>query len=159
MAPRDRDEPAPVVLRWVAGAIDLALLSAFGNVTGLTVLAVADARWGGAAVGLGLAVMAATAAAYFAVGEGRWGMTLGKLAVGVRVVGADGRPPGTRRALVRFVARVAGTVALGAGWWPLLGGSEGRPRRAWHDAVAGTHAIRWVPWRQAPGPAARGGGR
>jgi len=71
VAPRDRDEPAPVVLRWVAGAIDLALLSAFGNVTGLTVLAVADARWGGAAVGLGLAVMATTAAGYFAVGEGR----------------------------------------------------------------------------------------
>ncbi|HXP59794.1 MAG TPA: RDD family protein, partial [Dongiaceae bacterium] len=38
---------------------------------------------------------------YYAVLEGRWGVTLGKLAFGLRVVGPDNSPPGFLRALPR----------------------------------------------------------
>ncbi|ADU50220.1 RDD domain containing protein [Thermaerobacter marianensis DSM 12885] len=153
--PVDRLDPAPLPLRWAAGLVDLILLGAVGNLAGLTVLELAGARGGWGTVGLAVLVVLATAAAYFAAGEGRWGTTLGKLAVGIRVVAGDGRPPGFRRALGRFAVRLVGTALLGAGWWPALVGSPRERGRTWHDAVAGTRAVRWRPWQQATGAAAR----
>ena len=145
--------PAPLMLRWAAGLIDLVLLAAAGNLVGLTVLEVAEPWAGGpAALALAAAAVVATAAAYFAVGEGRWGTTLGKLALGLRVVGEDGRPLGWRRALGRFLIRVVGTGLAGAGWWLRPGRGHGRGALPWHDALTGTRVVRWQPWRPAPEP-------
>ncbi|EKP94725.1 putative membrane protein [Thermaerobacter subterraneus DSM 13965] len=141
-------EPAPLGLRWAAGLIDLVLLSAAGNLLGLTVLEVAEAWTGGtAALALAGTAVLAAAAAYFAAGEGYWGTTLGKLALGLRVVEARGQCPGWRRALVRFLARMAGTVLAGAGWWPALGIGQRPAGPPWHDTVARTRVVRWRPWQ------------
>ena len=149
MAREPRAEPAPLPVRWAAALVDLALLWAVGDLVALTVLQIAGSWMGPAATlwAAGVAVLG-TWAVYFAVGEGRWGYTLGKLALGVRVLGENGRPVGWRRALLRFLARLAGTVVLGLGWWPALGAGGGAPaRRAWHDRVAGTAVYRLRPWQ------------
>lgn len=95
----------------------------------------------------------------------RFGWDLGKLAVGLRVVDADGRPPGWRRALVRSAVlwgppiailiaarvltvedvRLAGAVAvLTYGWFAAISWSIARDeqRRGWHDRAAGTWVLR-----------------
>ncbi len=72
------------------------------------------------------------------------GQTLGKQAVGIRVVRADGRPVGLGLALVRegVLKTVVSVALLGIGWlidalWPLAD----RQNRALHDLAVGTRVI------------------
>ena len=44
--------------------------------------------------------------AYFAIMEGQYGQTLGKMVLGIRVVGDDGSPIGTRAAVLRTLMRI-----------------------------------------------------
>jgi len=78
---------------------------------------------------------------YFVVLEGRWGATLGKLAMRLRVVDGRGRPPGYLPALVRMVLRL---IELN----PLVGGipaglvalfSVSKQRMG--DMLAGTYVL------------------
>lgn len=148
LPPTNRAVPAPLGLRWAAGLVDLVLLAAVGNLVGLTVLEVAETRTGGpTALALAGVSVLVTAGAYFAVGEGRWGTTLGKLALGLQVLGDDGRLPGWRRGLLRFVVRLVGTGIAGAGWWLALGGRDRKAGLPWHDALTRTRVVRWQPWR------------
>lgn len=67
------------------------------------------------------------------------GATPGKLALGYRIVGSDGRRIGLQRSLARYFAGVLSAIALGLGYaWigvdPL--------KRSWHDRIAGTYVIR-----------------
>jgi serine/threonine protein kinase/uncharacterized RDD family membrane protein YckC len=82
----------------------------------------------------------------FVVLQGRTGYTPGKYLRGLRVVGADRRPPGMRRALVRTLL----WVVDGFPWFvPLLGllvAGRRRDRRRIGDLVAGT----WVIDRKPP---------
>ncbi|WP_419947165.1 RDD family protein [Candidatus Poriferisodalis sp.] len=77
-----------------------------------------------------------------------WGATVGKLAVGLRVVRiADGTRPGLFRSLVRvLVPSFAGVSTLGVGWfivWFILVWStmSGQDRRGWHDKLSGTVVV------------------
>lgn len=45
-------------------------------------------------------------ALYFPLLEGLWGITLGKLAAGIKVVDYHGRRPGIRKALIRSLLRI-----------------------------------------------------
>ncbi len=78
---------------------------------------------------------------YFVVLEGRWGLTLGKLAAKVRVVDGQGAVPGYWKALLRTLLRLVEAN-------PLIGGlpagivvamSEYRQRLG--DMVAGTYVL------------------
>ena len=54
----------------------------------------------------GLAALLVTFA-YFAIMESRYGQTLGKMALGIKVVNeSDGRAPGTRAAVLRTLLRI-----------------------------------------------------
>ncbi len=97
----------------------------------------------------------------------RLGWTPGKLVIGLRVVAADGRPPGWTRAAARSAAMVGpyygamvaqaslglfdgpATVVAGATsvlamiWFPLLLWTVDNDsmRQGWHDHVAGTYVV------------------
>jgi uncharacterized RDD family membrane protein YckC len=78
-------------------------------------------------------------AAYVVLMHGTAGRTLGKMLVGVRVVGAAGEPIGYPRALARYLAWFLSALPL------LLGFAlaAARPdRRALHDLIAGTRVVR-----------------
>ncbi len=68
-----------------------------------------------------------------------FGKTLGKMVMGVRVVGADGSVSlHGRQAFVRALTFPLSFVVFGIG---LLGIPFGRERRAWHDRFAGTAVV------------------
>ena len=49
--------------------------------------------------------------AYFTIMEGRYGQTLGKMALGIKVVReGDGRAPGTRAAVLRTLMRIVDSI-------------------------------------------------
>jgi uncharacterized RDD family membrane protein YckC len=78
---------------------------------------------------------------YTAVLHAGPGQTVGKLLVGVRVVGLDGRPLGFGPALLRSLAGLLSLLPLGAGF--LMAGLR-RDKRALHDLLAGSR-VEWVP--------------
>jgi uncharacterized RDD family membrane protein YckC len=83
-----------------------------------------------------LAFLGLSYAGYF---TGTTGQTLGKIAVGLRVVDAGGRPPGYVRAFVRAALGSVGVLAAGAGLIPML---LDPARRALHDRVVKTRVVK-----------------
>lgn len=80
-----------------------------------------------------LAVSAVFFAALWTRGE-----TLGMRAWKLRIEGPDGRPPGWRPALLRFLFALLSWGALGLGYlWVLVD----RDRLAWHDRLSGTRLV------------------
>jgi uncharacterized RDD family membrane protein YckC len=67
------------------------------------------------------------------------GQTLGKMAVGVRVVALDGGPVGLSRAVLRLVGYWVSSIALGIGY---LIAAFRADKRALHDLLAGTRVER-----------------
>lgn len=68
----------------------------------------------------------------------RRGETLGMRAWKLRMVSADGQPPGWGRALLRFAAAILSWAALGLGFlWVLVD----REKLAWHDRLSGTRLV------------------
>jgi uncharacterized RDD family membrane protein YckC len=67
------------------------------------------------------------------------GQTLGKLALGVRVVGVDGRPLAVGAALLRWLGYGVSAAPLGFGF--LMAGLR-RDKRALHDLIAGSRVER-----------------
>jgi uncharacterized RDD family membrane protein YckC len=79
---------------------------------------------------------------YFVVPEGKWGVTLGKLAAKLRVVTADGAAPGYGRATVRMLLRLVEVNPILAGGIPagiVVALSEHRQRLG--DMLAGTYVL------------------
>jgi hypothetical protein len=107
--------PATLALRFVAGFIDHFVYAAINMLVPLLVVgdlvAVSDPatfrtpQWMGVAVGLLLFQLA-----YYAVPEGRWGASLGKALVGLRVGGLDRQAPGIPRAALRAVIYLLPTI-------------------------------------------------
>jgi uncharacterized RDD family membrane protein YckC len=87
---------------------------------------------------LTLAVVAGSAV-YWIVPHWRYGQTLGKAAVGVRVVDAAGGPVSLRAALVRLVGYWLSWLTFGIGY---LIAALRADKRALHDLVAGTRVDR-----------------
>ena len=83
-------------------------------------------------------ILLGAAFAYFGLSWKRGGQTMGMRAWRVAVVGADGRPIGWGRALLRFV--VMG-LSLAAGLLGVLWAFVDRDRRMWHDLAARTRVI------------------
>jgi uncharacterized RDD family membrane protein YckC len=76
---------------------------------------------------------------YFVLFHGTEGKTPGKWLLGLRVVGAEQRSIGYRRALVRFLGYFPAIFSFGLGiLWIVLS----REKRGWHDFLAGTWVIR-----------------
>lgn len=105
---------------------------------------------GGAGLLLATVLIGAVEAAYEITMLTRRGQTLGKMAMGIRVVGAQGQLPDARSALLRwglpFVLQVIPVIGwvLAAGCY--LSAAFDRQRRGFHDKVAGTWVVA-VPGR------------
>jgi uncharacterized RDD family membrane protein YckC len=132
--------PAGFWIRAVAVLIDAIVL--LGARVALT--AIAWAVFGEAAASrpvraaLGFVTVVA-GALYWILLHAMNGQTLGKMAVGVRVVALDGGPVGVSRAAVRLVGYWVSSVALGIGY---LIAAFRADKRALHDLLAGTRVER-----------------
>ena len=122
--------------RFLAALID--------GVLGGVVLGVLTAALGGAGYAVGLA----SGIAYFTVLEGGpTGQTLGKRAMGIRVISfEDGGPIGYGRAFIRYIGRLVSTLVIYLGYLWMLWDKE---RQTWHDKFANAVV---VPQRDYPAP-------
>lgn len=78
--------------------------------------------------------------AYSVLFTGLLGQTPGKMAVGIKVVLADGRVPGIGRAFLReVVGKFLSGLVLCVGYLWMLWDPE---RRCWHDRLVGTRVVR-----------------
>lgn len=67
------------------------------------------------------------------------GWSPGKRALGLRIVRADGSPPGLGAGLARTLGSVASMLSLGAGY---LWAVRDAQRQTWHDKIAHTYVVR-----------------
>jgi uncharacterized RDD family membrane protein YckC len=87
----------------------------------------------------GYVQLAVWALVYLVLMTGLKGQTLGKMAVGIRVVREDGSVPGLGYAALReVVGKFASTIALFLGFLWIARDPE---KRGWHDHIAGTRVI------------------
>jgi uncharacterized RDD family membrane protein YckC len=78
--------------------------------------------------------------AYYCGMLGLCGQTLGKMALGVRVVAADGGNPSLWVAFLReIVGKTVSGIPLSLGYFWMLWDGE---QQTWHDKIAGTHVER-----------------
>ena len=99
--------------RVLATILDLLLLGVVGSVLaapGALIDALGDGRasegFSGFLFSTGGLAAVIVAFAYFAIMEGRFGQTLGKMALGIKVVREDGGRAGIREALLRTLLRI-----------------------------------------------------
>jgi uncharacterized RDD family membrane protein YckC len=138
---RPLERPAYLGERLRAGALDVALLLGlwgivvyFASRAAHVPLSALRPTWpwlGGYLASLGLAY-----AAYF---TGTTGQTLGKIALGLRVVDTAGQPPGYFRALARALVGSLGVLAVGLGLLPM---AFDPARRAFHDRIFRLRVVR-----------------
>lgn len=145
-APRPPDRgggsrPGGLGVRALALLVDAAVagaLSAAGAWLG-QVLAAADARTVLVGRAFDVSWQLVMVPAYFVLGHGTEGRTLGKRLFGLRVVDAGGAPIGYLHALGRQAAWTLAALPLGLGF---LVAAFRRDRRGLHDLVAGTRVVR-----------------
>jgi uncharacterized RDD family membrane protein YckC len=132
---------APVGLprRLVARAVDVAIVAALDVALGQVMGFGFDWLAAGTVIVLG----------YFVLLDVVVGATVGKLLVGVRVVGEDGGKPTLRQALVRELFVVVGSIpfigavlALGAWIWFSVTLHKSPTHQGQHDVWAGTRVVR-----------------
>ncbi len=85
---------------------------------------------------LGLVIFASL---YRPVCHWRWGKTVGKKLVGIRVVTTEGKPLGFARACWRDLAYLLASLPLGLG---LLWVAWDPQKQGWHDKLAGTYVFK-----------------
>lgn len=142
--------PAPPARRVAAWVVDgsLFLLAAAALPLGLLASAGAfrtSGSFAGAVLG-GLAIVLPSAGfvlvaalVYATIAHTLAGATLGKRLAGLRVVGADGRPPDPATSAKRSAWALLSLAVAGAGLMPALASPS---RRALHDLLAGTRVVR-----------------
>lgn len=76
---------------------------------------------------------------YYAGAWTKSGQTAGNTIVGIKVVGKDGSPISSGKALLRYVGYIVSGIVLSIGF---LWAAFDRKRQGWHDKMAGTYVIR-----------------
>ena len=96
-------------------------------------------------VGASTLIPLAAVLAYYVGTTTVWGHTLGKAALGIRVLGPDGAPPGIGRALVReTLGKFLSTI-----FWIGFLMAAGKQKRGLHDRISGTEVEISTPnWRK-----------
>jgi uncharacterized RDD family membrane protein YckC len=143
-AGRGTEELAGVFARIAAALIDITLLAGIDfvvlflttRVTGLSMSAEDLAVLKLVPLGAFFALMALGYLAAFTAGGGQ---TIGKMALGVRVLSDDGTPVDFAGAMLRSLGALAAVVTLGMLYLPVLVTSD---RRALHDRLAGTRVVK-----------------
>ena len=76
---------------------------------------------------------------YFTLLTGESGQTLGKMLLGIKVVGAEGEPISYTRALVRTIGYIPSSFFFCLGFlWSIWD----RKHQTWHDKIAGTIVVK-----------------
>jgi uncharacterized RDD family membrane protein YckC/RNA polymerase subunit RPABC4/transcription elongation factor Spt4 len=115
-------------IRVVAAIIDGVLLSVAGYVLGL--------------IGLGFFSFF-IGWVYAVLFIGLKGQTIGKMALSIQVVDAEGNVPGIGRAILReIIGKFVSAIVIFLGY---LWVGWDRQKRGWHDHIAGTYVIRSKP--------------
>ncbi len=129
------------IIDWILLGIVIAILSVI-LFAGWILTTGADG-WGvdfspGVWMGLGVVSFSLTVLGivYFAVTESMWGASIGKMLLGLKVAGEDGRNPLIVNAFIRNVSRIHGLIFL----LDFIGGMilEGDPRQRFTDRFAKT---------------------
>ena len=76
--------------------------------------------------------------AYFVFSWSKSGQTMGKMAVGIKIVGPDGQPPSLVKAVLRYIGYFVSGIALSLGF---LWVAFDRKRQGWHDKIASSYVI------------------
>ncbi|CAN5560389.1 MAG: RDD family protein [Rubrobacter sp.] len=103
------------VLATIIDVVLLGVVTSLFTAPGALIDGLGDGRGSEALSGVlfsfgGLAALLVTFA-YFAIMEGRYGQTLGKMALGIKVVReSDGLAPGTRAAVLRTLMRIVDSI-------------------------------------------------
>ena len=131
--------------RLVAYLIDSIVLSVVGCSVGFGISLVATLLTGGsedAATGLNLSVQCLSfliTAGYFIVFWATTGQTLGKMAMGIKVISTDGSPVAWGKALLRYIGYIVSGIPLSLGFiWAAFDAK----RQGWHDKIASTYVVR-----------------
>ena len=75
---------------------------------------------------------------YYVYGWSKDGQTLGDTLLGLKIVTADGTPPATGKAIVRYIGYLISAAALSLGFiWIAID----KQRQGWHDKMAKTYVI------------------
>ncbi|MFZ5768606.1 MAG: RDD family protein [Bacillota bacterium] len=135
--------------RFAAALIDSLVVKAgafvLGSVVGAACFSAGMTEEGASAAAFVLGILFSLA--YSVLFTGLVGQTPGKMAVGIKVVLADGRVPGTGRAFLReVVGKFLSALVLCIGYFWMLWDSE---RQCWHDKLVGTRVVRVVRAAQA----------
>lgn len=139
---------ASFAARLLALLIDLVVVAllngAFMALLGGTLAnAIGEGLWpllvlSGSLLGAGLLLPPLFGLAYFTIFHACGGQTIGKLLLGLRVVGIDGEELSWGRSFLRAVGQFGSLLPLAAGFlWALVD----RDRRAWHDYLAGSRVV------------------
>jgi len=142
--PRLEDDAAPAWARLGAAVVDAIVLGAID--LGVLVMTLRLAGLGRDELAMlplvpFLVFLALLDGGYLVLFTATVGQTLGKMALGLRVVAADdgaGRPPGVGQCALRALASILSFVPLGLGYLPALAGDD---RRALHDRLAHTRVV------------------
>lgn len=86
----------------------------------------------------GTLVDVAATLAYFAVGNGKGG-TLGRRALGLRVINEAGNAPGLKTGVSLYILSILSCIPLGLGYLWMI---RHRRKQTWHDLLCGTYVIR-----------------
>ncbi len=87
----------------------------------------------------GQAISTAVGLAYYIYFEGGQGATLGKKALGLKVISTSGTSPiGYGSAAVRYVGRIVSAIPLGLGYFWMLWDKD---KQTWHDKMASTYVV------------------
>ena len=115
--------------RFLAALLDGILVGVVGGILG--------AILGGGAAGQALST--AIGLGYYIYFEGGQGATLGKKALGLRVVSTSGASPiGYGSAAVRYVGRIVSAIPLALGYVGMLWDKD---KQTWHDKMASTYVV------------------
>lgn len=141
--------PAPLWRRLAAWFLDLLVLHLLGGAILAAVLMTALSRLPlgimelfGLLAGLLFLLLLMPpllALLYFTLWHSCGGQTVGKMAMGIMVVGPDQAPPSPGLALLRGIGQLLALIPLAAGF---LWAFTNRERRTWYDHLALTRVVR-----------------
>jgi len=76
--------------------------------------------------------------AYYTLAVGRWGQTVGKAVLGLKVTRLDGSRLTYRRSFVRYCAYYVSAIPVGLGFFAIALSSQ---KRGWHDFICDTRVV------------------
>jgi uncharacterized RDD family membrane protein YckC len=89
--------------------------------------------------GAGYGISLVLAIAYYTYFEGgATGQTLGKSALGIRVIGTDGAPLGYTRGFLRYIGRIISAIPIFLGYFWMLWDPN---KQTWHDKIANSVVV------------------